>query len=122
MDQISQLAKFLLPEEKAFLAKQVFFKEESSPEKIPPSLNANRQPRNRAIGSNPYKVELLKNDVYISDDYKMIGQDVETIMGAGVIKFCCEFIATENFCLKAVDILCHANNNPDLKRNSKKAR
>jgi len=127
MEEISQLTEFLLPDEKAFLSEQVFFKADSvcSSDEVPPGLNANRQPRNQSIFGNPYTLELIPKKVLILDHYKMIGQDVDTITGlSGTTKFCCLVTASQNCCLKAVDILSHANDYPDLRRSkdSKRAR
>jgi len=109
MDQISLLTKYLLPEEKVYLSKQVFLKEEDVSAEAPPCLNTDKVPRT-SVYQNPNPFELFSKEYIITDHSKMSNQDLCTIRGNGPTKFRCDITPSKDFFLKAVEILTRATN------------
>jgi len=107
-DKLSLLVKYFSPEEIDFLTGKLLFKDENSTS--PLSLNSNANPR-----SKNFCLELIPENVIITDHRKMIGQDLDLCYGR-TTKFCYTIDISSDFCLKGIEILTQAKNFPDFKK------
>jgi len=115
LDKHTLLTKFLLPEEKTYLLRQVYLKEQSSGA-APPSLNTNENPRMKVKFCNPNTMELISESSIITDHIEMIGRALDSYYSnKEMIKHCCTINVGHSFCLKGIEILTRGNNFPDFR-------
>jgi len=63
LQELSHLAKYLSAEEKSYLSKRLFFKEETASQPPPPGLNTNSTPRK--LEAFPPEIEMYTHPIYI---------------------------------------------------------
>jgi len=116
MDQISLLTEYLLPEEKVFLAGQLFFKEGKPSKPAPPSLSTKKSPRIKPF----IKLNIIPESLITKE--KKETSDVTTLTDEHLTRFKCFLNVDRDFILKGLEFLTQVNDSPDPSKNAKKAK
>jgi len=106
-EQLSNLSKYLLPEEKIYLGVQVVFKEDLRAAPPPATVNTNKYPRPTFTPPSPKVLHLIPSPLINTKYNKLEGVEVRQVERDS--KFCLRVHVCQSFCLKEVEILTRAS-------------